>query len=375
MVVEAFLGGVATHVGNLSSALVGAGHEVHLLYSDLRADSNARCQLASAARSGVKCWRLPVSHWPSFADLGSGTLLRRYVRRVGAFDVLHAHSTKAGFLLRLSALGAGSSVVYTPHALMTMDPLLSSYKRRVAGFMERALAYVTDAVVAVSEGEAEHAVAIGIPARRVYVVPNGVDFTPPPRVGIRESIRFRWGVPADEFCVGFIGRFAPQKRPAMAVDAFGLLLSRTRRATLIMAGRGPQTEQVRERIEQLGLGASVRMLGEAPVSDVLPGLDALMLTSAYEGFPYVLLEAMAYGVPVVSTAIGGTEMLVTDGKNGFIAESIQEFACSLTRLARTPDLRIRMQLECLHRVSQFSIERMTLKMLDVYRRTLVRSSS
>ncbi|HYW44122.1 MAG TPA: glycosyltransferase family 4 protein [Bryobacteraceae bacterium] len=372
MVVEAFLGGVATHVSDLSVALVASGHDVHVLYSDLRADGHARRQLSRMGDSGVKCVPLPIAHAPALTDVRSGAGLRRYAGSFGRFDILHAHSTKAGFLLRLSAFGLGAPVVYTPHAFLTLDPQLSTLRRRFAAILERILASVTSAVVAVSEAEARHALALGLSADRVFVVPNGIARvrTSQETYTVREAVRREWNVLPDDICVGFVGRLTPQKKPERVLGAFAQFRRRCDRAKLIMAGYGPLEKPLRQRAEALGIGDQLRWLGEVRTTEVMPGLDVLLLTSEYEGFPYVLLEAMVAGVPVVTTPVGGVDMLVVDGESGFVADSREDFAGALTRLAAEPSLRLKMQTECSRRVEGFSVERMASGTLDVYHHCL-----
>src|SRR4029079_12057804 len=139
------------------------------------------------------------------------------IRTHGPFDLIHGHSSKGGALARLAARWLGIPSIYTPHAFVTLDPTLPRWKRALYGRIERWLAQHSAGVIAVSEDEAAHARALGIDARMVHVVHNGlatIDFLP------REQARSQLRLSPDDFVIGFIGRLAAQKAPDVLIDAF-----------------------------------------------------------------------------------------------------------------------------------------------------------
>ena len=217
--------------------------EVHFVYSTLRADGNFLSGLASlrARRPAFRCHSIPITREVNLSDIPSYVKLSRYVRNQGPFDVIHAHSTKAGFLAR-SLLNRGRArMVYTPHGLMTMDPALTGMRRRAVCSLESMLAYRSDVVVSVSATERRTAVQTGILPSKVIVIPNGIRLIPPDiQTRSRKKIRDSMDLASDSVCIGFVGRLVPQKQPDRVIEAFASLKKRTsRNVHLAMIGRGP----------------------------------------------------------------------------------------------------------------------------------------
>jgi glycosyltransferase involved in cell wall biosynthesis len=119
-----------------------------------------------------------------------------------------------------------------------------------------------------------------------------------------------------------VGRLAPQKRPDVALRALARVRKKHPEAQLDLVAHGPLEGETRALIGELGLGDHVRLLTRgADVPDLLAEAACFLLTSDYEGFPYTVLEAMAAGVPVVSTRVGGVPEQVADGETGLLFEA------------------------------------------------------
>jgi glycosyltransferase involved in cell wall biosynthesis len=167
--------------------------------------------------------------------------------------------------------------------------------------------------------------------------------------------------------VGFLGRLSPQKNPLLLVDAFAKLAPRHPDAMLAIAGDGPLEAEAREAERALGLTGRIVWLGFRRPVDVMPGFDVFALPSRYEGLPYVLLEAVAAGLPIVSTPVGGSETVIDNDGNGIItAATPEDFAAGLGRLLGDRALRHRMAASAREKAGQFTITRMVDRTLDVY---------
>lgn len=153
----------------------------------------------------------------------------------------------------------------------------------------------------------------GVPADRIRVMPNGVDLAVFDPDSVR-SARPTWGVPADAKVLGFLGRFAPQKRVDLLLDAVLRLSEADRPDAIVLAGEGPTLAEMRDRIEtDPWLTEHCVLLG--PIDDTpgfLAGIDYLVLPSDSEGLPNVLLEAMAMSRPVIATSVSDVPILVGD---------------------------------------------------------------
>ena len=157
-----------------------------------------------------------------------------------------------------------------------------------------------------------------VPAHRLVVVPNGLDAslyrTDASR---RASVRAAFGLRDDEFLWLSVGRLHEQKDHASLLGALARLAPS--RPTLAIAGDGPLRESLETLAAQLRVDTAVRFLGRrTDVPDLLRGADGLVLSSAWEGSPNVILEAMAAAVPVVATAVGGVPELVRSGETGIV---------------------------------------------------------
>ena len=187
---------------------------------------------------------------------------------------------------------------------------------------ERAMAatgWMTDSVTVMSDGLASRIAERGVASpSRLAVIPNAVDFERFGAGGRRDRTRQKLGVGAGEFLWLAAGRLAEAKDYPGLLRAFSVVADR-RRVLLLIAGDGPLRGKLARLVDDLGLAGPVRLLG---LRDDLPELylasDSLVLSSAWEGMPNVVLEAMASGTPVVATAVGAAPEMVEDGETGFV---------------------------------------------------------
>lgn len=182
---------------------------------------------------------------------------------------------------------------------------------------EGRLARFADLVIANSHAGKQAIVAQRFPAGKVLVVPNGIDtdrFRPDPEAGRR--FRAEIGVPEHAPLVGLVGRIDPQKDHATFLRAAAAVARERDGVHVACVGSGPAAEAARLQAlaAELGLGERLRWIpARADVPAVYNGLDALVLSSAYgEGFPNVVGEAMACGVPCVVTDVGDAAFVVGD---------------------------------------------------------------
>ena len=200
--------------------------------------------------------------------------------------------------------------------------VVSAVRSELDGRMrERALGAtgrLTDAVTVMSESLASRLAERGVASRsRLVVIPNAVDFGRFAAGGCRAETRRALGVGGGEFAWLAAGRLSPEKDYAGLLRAFGALGER--RARLLIAGEGPLREELARLVEELGVSGRVRLLGLRDDMGALYGAcDALVLSSAWEGMPNVVLEAMASATPVVATAVGAVPEMVADGETGFV---------------------------------------------------------
>ncbi|BCS33188.1 hypothetical protein TBR22_A24150 [Luteitalea sp. TBR-22] len=202
-----------------------------------------------------------------------------------------------------------------------------------------------DVLLSVSSRLAERmAATVGIPLERVTVVRNGVDlsrFGTTPRAAARHAL----GVPDDLVLIGHAGRLVPVKDQAGLVEAAARLKAQGLAFRVVIAGDGPLRPDLEAQIAALEVGECVHLLGhQADVERLFAALDVYVLCSRSEGMPNTILEAMASGVAVVSTRVGGADELVVDGETGCLVPPAQPAALAdaIGRLVSDASARERM---------------------------------
>lgn len=307
-------GGVAHHVLDVVRSLDRERFEIDvactrssILWRDLGGDPDVRLHEIADARA------------PSPADSLS---LARLLPLVARADVVHGHSSKAGFLVRLAAAAVGRrrACVFTPHGWSFWAA--GGAEARVYVALERAAARWCRTIVAVSEDERDAGLAerVGRPAQ-YRVITNGIDvdrFAAAPRPVAGRIL--------------MLGRLAPPKRQDLAVRAVARLRRDHPDAELWLVGDGPARHAVERVVADAEAADAVRLLGtRADVPELLAGAACVVLASDYEGAPLSVLEALAAGVPVVASRAGGIPELVDDGRTGLLVppDDVEALAAAL----------------------------------------------
>jgi glycosyltransferase involved in cell wall biosynthesis len=202
--------------------------------------------------------------------------------------------------------------------IVTTEHNVDSWKKSYHLALDRALAQATTHLVAVSQQVREFYEARGVGRGRWQVVYNGVDTSAAPRRE-RGAAFLELGLGKDDPVVGLVGRLVPAKAPEVFVRALALAVARVPGLRGLVVGDGPLRSELEAEARRLGLGASVVFAGvRHDVPELLPGLDALAFSSLREGLSMAMLEAMAAGVPVVATDVGGTPELIVHGVTGLL---------------------------------------------------------
>ncbi len=235
-------------------------------------------------------------------------------------DIVHTHSAKAGFLGRMAAHALDvPNVIHTPHVFPFQWS--SGLSGRVFLSLERFAAKAAKTIVCVSESQRDFALERTLCAEsKLTVIRNAIEPHELDPNG-RTHARAKLGLAPDASVVGMVARLAPQKGVGVFARAAAEAL-RARPATVfVLVGGGPLEGELRARLKKLNVAPEkFLMLGHREDAEELyPAFDVLVLSSLYEGLPYVLLEAMVRGVPVVATDVLGSKDVVADGETGLLA--------------------------------------------------------
>ncbi len=302
-------GGVAEHVLQLARALPERGFEVELagpLKSEL---------VYSQIDPSIPVHRIDFrrGYGEPKEDLASARALGRVIRQ-GRYDLIHAHSAKAGVITRLVRAGRKPPVLYSPHCF----PFIGEFgngRRIFATNVERALAPVTTRILCVCDDERVQGAKIGIADRRMRVVHNGSATAPSGLLPSPELEKFR----GDGVLVGSVAVLREQKRVDVLIDAAPAILAAAPQARVAIIGNGPLEAELHARATSLGLAGEPRFgffPFWPPATSALTALDVYVLPSSWEAFPIGVLEALAVGTPQVATDVGGTREAVVDGYAG-----------------------------------------------------------
>lgn len=256
--------------------------------------------------------------------------------------------------------------------------LSPSTERRLTRSLTRLgipLSHNVDAIVYNSALAAEQYQAFGYTSRRARFIPNGFDTKAFVGGAARkQEARARFGLPMDSSIVGHVSRWHPEKNHRALLDAFSLVHKGRPDVILVMAGKDldASNSSLTQELEARGLRDCTVALGSVrPSASLFPAFDAFALTSLREGFPNVLGEALASGVPCVSTDVGGCREVIGDSAVYPVGDTAGLAQGLLDILAQPADKRDRGADEGRRRVeSLFSIEALGQRYLELYRELL-----
>ena len=233
-------------------------------------------------------------------------------------DIVETHHVKSHFLLRLSGAWRKRPWVAFHHGYTATDAKVRAYNH-----LDRWSLRAAHRVITVSHAFAKDLQAIGVPEKRILVLHNSIapDWFDSVRGQTKSAWREKLGLNENERIILAVGRFSKEKALADLVTAFAAL----RRAQpqmslrLILVGDGPERGPVQQLAADLNVQSQIVFVGQ--VSDPRPyyaAADALALPSLSEGSPLALLEAMAAGLPIVATAVGGVPEMVENNENALL---------------------------------------------------------
>ena len=345
-------GGAENHLCELAKAQARAGNTVVVVY--LKGRAYWRDTLESV---GVVCRGLEIRR---YRDWSAVARLRRIINEVGP-DIVHAHLPPAEVYARLALLySSGPTLIISKHNDTDFIPGKSPIVRKAGNVIGRWVASAAARVICISQASASRVQRTHMaPAEKVNIVYYGLD-TRPFEVVPEETVRaLRAGFgSADTLVIGTIARMVEQKRLDILLSSFAeFRRSRAQSTRLVIVGTGPLEADLRRLAVELDIEDACIWVGfREDIPALLQSFDIFALTSLWEGFGLVLLEAMAAGTPVVASCISALPEVVADHQTGLLVPplDVAGFADAF-RLLDDSSLRKRMGVAGRERARQFSL--------------------
>jgi len=270
--------------------------------------------------------------------------IQKHIRQ-HQFDIVHTHTSKAGFIGRLAAYREKvKKIIHSTHGIIfNEDADISSVrglKKKIFLIAEKKAAHWCDKILTLSEKEIADWQSLKVGSKTQYLcLPSPVDTTPFVESRKKRSeLRGNRKIFSGQKIIVLLGRLSSEKGHAIAIDA----MKKIDHAELWIVGEGPMRSDIEKLISDSHMGAQVKMMGNRnDISQWLSLADCLVLPSSYEGQGLVLIEAMAAGVPIVATNVGGVSEIVKNEVNGLLvpAKNSEALAEAVIRVLTEPALK------------------------------------
>lgn len=358
-------------IGHVDTGLTlrGGQRQLLLLAHDLRRRGHSQlivCPEASELFGRASSDGFPVLALPQndFRNARGIRQLRHRLHR-DKLMVLHAHD------------GVGQTIAWLASLGMKIHRIAS---RRVTYLPKRRLdyrlkyKYTCDAVIAVSQFVAGILKDTGIPSAMINVIPDGIEIPKRlPDAASKHATRAKWNLSEKEFAAGMLANFSPEKGQDLAVRAFEKLANQLPQARLVLEGSVSASDLAASSLAAaVGSGQVILAGCQEDLFEFFSGLDLYIMPSRSEGLGSSALLAMAHGIPVIATRVGGLSEIVDEGRTGWLVapESPDALADAIIRAASNP-LRLReMGNNARERAKEYSAELMVERTEALYIRLI-----
>lgn len=320
---------------------------------------------AEARRHGCPFYR--------FAE--TGAFDRTAIRRLAALcrrknvAIWHAHDYKSDILGLMLRRFHPMKLVTTVHGFTR-----ETWRTRLYAKLDRAAILGYDRVIAVSPDLLQQCAMYGVNPQRLTYLPNGIEVDKFQRRQRPQVARARLGLDPNRPAIGIISRCSPEKGIDRGLFAFAKLLQIRPDVMLHIVGDGPQLNTLRHYAAQLGINHAIRWWGwQCDTRACLEMMDLLLLPSRTEGFPNVLLEAMAMQVPVAAANVGGVAEVLSHGDAGLLLDPHEPatWCDALKRMLDDAALRSQLSRTALTHVSEnYSYPQRIERLIDLYDQVL-----
>lgn len=289
--------------------------------------------------------------------------------------LLHTHTLNGNFYGRLAAvIPPRPQIVTSVHTFLNRsisDFCASPTKRKIMLAQNKYMNRLSSRIISPSVAVQKMLTDQGVPDSKITVIPNGIELTQDVNASeLRKQYRNQWGIGDDQFVIGAVGRFVPQKNLTSLIEILGHLPGDANKARLMLIGDGPERAELEKTAKHLGIDDKVIFTGWQPrAKDIMYAMDIFVLPSLEENFPYAVLEAMYAAKPVIAFDTGAMSELILDGETGFLASpaNVKEMSSALAKLMNDDSLAATMGAAGHNRVREkFSLKTMADQISSIY---------
>jgi len=350
------VGGISSYIFTLASGLKEKGHNVYLATS-------AGELLEKFSASGLMYFKAPLNTKKeiSLKIIFSFLKLRKEIKKF-EIDLIHSNSRTTQVLGDLLSRYLAKPHIFTCHGFF--KPKLSRKLFPCWG----------QSVIAISQQVKEHLISdFKLDERKISVINNGIDTKKFGDFSARERMRKDLGV-IDAFLIGIIARLSDVKGHLYLIRAMQKVVKDFPSAKLLIIGEGKMKEALVKQVDGLGIKTNVLFIPEVGnIVDMLAAMDIFVMPSLQEGLGLALMEAMAQGLPVIGSCVGGIKTLIQHKINGLLVRSADDgqIAKAIVELFKDPDLRYNLGKNARKFIiDNFSKEKMVLATEEIYKRCL-----
>ncbi|MBI2252655.1 MAG: glycosyltransferase family 4 protein [Armatimonadetes bacterium] len=260
--------------------------------------------------------------------------------KTGNYNIVHTHTSKAGFIGRLAAFKAKTSLIlHTCHGLAA-DSANNIFLRKLYFWLEKIAAKKSNHIIAVSDDLKKDLIKHSIvSADKVTTIHNGIDLQKFKIDKPKELIKKELNLPNNAPIIGIIGRIEKQKGHIYFIKAASKILKKFPEAIFIIVGTGYLKQRLENLVKKLGLERNIYFLGyRENIPEILSILDIFVYPSLWEGFGMGVLEAMASGVPIAASSTGGILDLIQHNHEGLLVPKgeFKQLALAILELLSNP---------------------------------------
>lgn len=361
-------GGLATYLRMLIKHL---DREKYMITVACLSENGPEFAAELNAEFGVKTFNLEMNRYKvdPLTDTRVLFQLASHIRRE-QYNLIHAHASKAGFLMRIAAIGTKIPVVYSPHNFAFHEGA-NPMTAWIVALLERLASHFTAKIITVSAHERDLALRYKVGSSELYsVVPTGIDPIPFQQDVNVVEMKASMGIPASSCVVGAVGRLAIPKLPLDFIQAAARLHTKYPDLHFVWVGSGSLEAEAHELTRQLGLDKVIHWLGHRADANLIYRIfDFFVLLSRWEANPLVILEAISAGVPVIASDNLGARELIEDGDYGVLVPigDVSAVSEAIDQLIQNPEKASNMCKLAREKVSNvYSLDKMMRTIEGIY---------